>query len=64
MIRIGPAPASCMNDRAVASGSTDCTRSSVDRSTREIREVTMIVTMNQEAIFTPSGRSITLRIVV
>jgi hypothetical protein len=60
MIRIGPAPASCMNDRAVASGSTDCTRSSVDRSTREIREVTM----NQEAIFTPSGRSITLRIVV
>ena len=64
MIRIGPAPASCMKRRAVSSGSTDCTRSSVDRSTREMSDVTMIVTMNQEAILTPSGRSTMLTMVV
>jgi hypothetical protein len=42
-----------------ASGSalTPCTRSSVDRSTREINDVMMIVTMKNDAIFSPSGRS-------
>ncbi len=42
-----------------ASGSalTPCTRSSVDRSTRETSEVMMIVTMKNDAIFRPSGRS-------
>ena len=64
MIRTGPSPASWMNRSAVASGSTDCTRSSVERSTREMSDVTMIVTMNHEAIFTPSGRSTMLTIVV
>ena len=53
-----------MNRYAVASGSTAWTRSSVDRSTRETSDVTMIVTMNQDAIFTPSGRSKMLTIVV
>ena len=32
-------------------------RSSVERSTREIIDVTMIVTMNHDAILMPSGRS-------
>ena len=49
---------------AESSGSTDCTRSSVERITREISEVAMIVTMNHEAILMPSGRSTTLVIVV
>ncbi len=53
-----------MKRSAVSSGSTDCTRSSVERITREISDVTMIVTMNHEAILTPSGRSMTLTMVV
>ena len=43
---------------ATASGCTPWIRSSVERSTREIIDVTMIVTMNHEAILMPSGRSI------
>ena len=39
-------------------------RSSVDRSTRETSDVTMIVTMNHEAILMPSGRSMMLTTVV
>ena len=53
-----------MNRIAMSSGSTDCTRSSVERITREIIEVAMMVRMNHEAILTPSGRSMTLVIVV
>jgi hypothetical protein len=32
-------------------------RSSIDRATREISDVTMIVTMNKDAMRMPSGRS-------
>ena len=46
-----------MKRAAAASGSTPCTRSSVDRSTRDTSEVQMIVAMKIEAIFRPSGRS-------
>ena len=49
--------ASAMNRCAGASGSTPWIRSSVDRSTREVSDVTMMVTMNQDAILMPSGRS-------
>ena len=40
---------------AIGSAVTPCTRSSVDRSTREMSEVTMIVTMNQVAILHAVG---------
>ena len=36
-----------MKPSAIASGTTPWMRSSVDRSTREISDVTMMVTMNQ-----------------
>ena len=41
----------------VESGCTPWIRSSVERRTREIIDVTMIVAMNHEAILMPSGRS-------
>ena len=53
-----------MKCRAPASVSTVCMRSSVERATREIIEVMMNVAMNQAAIFTPSGRSMMLAMVV
>jgi hypothetical protein len=40
------------------------TRSSVDRQTLEIREVTTIAPMKKAAILTPSGLSMTLAMVV
>jgi hypothetical protein len=58
LARVGPV------GRARPSVSTLCTRSSVERSTRDTSDVTMIVAMNQAAILTPSGRSITLATVV
>ena len=64
MIRIGTFAASRRNCAAIASAVTPCMRSSVERSTREISEVTMIVTMNHAAICTPSGRSMMFVIVV
>ena len=53
-----------MKRRAPASVSTVWMRSSVERATREMIDVTMIVAMNQAAIFTPSGRSMMLAMVV
>ena len=49
-----------------ATGSTwmAVTRSSVTRSTRDSSDVVMIAAMNRAAIFTPSGRSMTLAMVV
>ena len=64
MMRTGVDAASRMKRNAISSGSTACTRSSVERITLEIIDVTMMVTMNQEAIFTPSGRSTMLTAVV
>jgi hypothetical protein len=57
MMRTGCRAASRRNCSASGSALTPCTRSSVDRSTREINEVMMIVTMKNDAIFRPSGRS-------
>ena len=53
-----------MKRRAVSSRSTLVTRSSVARVTREISEVARIAAMKNEAILTPSGRSMMLAIVV
>ena len=64
MMRMGTFAASRRNCWARGSAVTPWTRSSVDRSTREMSEVTMIVTMNHVAIWTPSGRSMTLVMVV
>ena len=64
MIRTGVEAASRMKRSAMSSGSTAWTRSSVERITRETSDVPMIVTMNHDAILTPSGRSMTLTIVV
>ena len=59
-----PAAASVMKRAASASGRTSSNRSSVERIVRETSNVTTIARMNHEAIFTPSGRSITLTTVV
>ena len=64
MMRIGHVRRLAEKRSAIASRCTPWTRSSVERSTREMSEVTMIVTMNHVAICTPSGRSKTLMIVV
>ena len=64
MTRTAGSAASSMNRAADSSGRTSTILSSVDRSTRETREVPMIATMKMEAIFMPSGRSMTLTIVV
>ncbi len=64
MIRIGLPTASWMKRSAVASGSTATTRSSVDLTTREMSDVTMMVAMNHAAIFNPSGRATMLTTVV
>ncbi len=64
IMRIGACVTSWRNLCAIASAVTPCTRSSVERRTREIIEVTTIVTMNHVAICTPSGRSMTLVTVV
>ena len=58
MIRTAsPRAASAMNVLASASGSTRTTRSSVDRSAREISDTTTMLRMKTEAILMPSGRS-------
>lgn len=57
-------PASARKRRAAASAAMPWTRSSVERMTRETSEVTMMVPMNQDAILTPSGRSMMLAMVV
>src|SRR5829696_1130331 len=65
MMRISPLPAaSSRKRRAVSSSSTLVTRSSVARVTREISEVARIAAIKNEAILTPSGRSMTFAIVV
>jgi hypothetical protein len=65
MMRSSPrAAASSTKRRAVPSRSTSVTRSSVARVTREISEVTRIAAMKNEAILTPSGRSMTFATVV
>jgi hypothetical protein len=65
MMRTSPlAAASSTNRRAVSSRWTSVTRSSVARVTREISEVTRIAAMKNEAILTPSGRSMMFAIVV
>jgi hypothetical protein len=53
-----------MNVCASSSSATPWMRSSVDRTTREISDVSTMVTMNAEAIRRPSGRSIMLVTVV
>jgi hypothetical protein len=65
MMRTSPvAAAAWRKRRAVASRWTSVTRSSVARVTREISEVARIAAMKNEAILTPSGRSMMLAIVV
>ena len=64
MMRIGACATSLRNCCAVVSAMTPCTRSSVERSTREMSDVKTIVTMKNEAIFSPSGRSVMLTNVV
>jgi hypothetical protein len=56
----------CFLDEAVAvsSSRTSVTRNSVARVTRETSEVARIAAMKNEAILTPSGRSMTLATVV
>jgi hypothetical protein len=58
------AAASSTKRRAVLSSSTLVPRSSVARVTREISEVTRMAAMKNEAILTPSGRSMMLAMVV
>ena len=53
-----------MNACAGSSSSKPCTRSSVDRSVRDISDVNTIVRMKTDAILMPSGRSIMLVTVV
>ena len=56
MIRMAPNRAAVsMKCVAAASGSTPLTRSSVDRATREMSDVRMIVAMKIDAIFKPFG---------
>jgi hypothetical protein len=57
MIRTGDPAASLMKRSAISSVWTPRMRSSVERATREMSDVAMIVTINHDAIFTPSGRS-------
>ena len=65
MTRTSPwAAASSTKRRAVSSSSTSVTRSSVALVTLEISEVTRIAAMKNEAILTPSGRSMMFAIVV
>ena len=65
MMRTSPvAAAASRKRRAVSSRWTSVTRSSVARVTREISEVARIAAMKNEAILTPSGRSMMLAIVV
>ena len=64
MIRTGETAASWMNACAASSASTPWTRSSVDRSTRDIIDVMMMTTMKIDAILMPSGRSMMLTTVV
>ena len=65
MMRTSPvAAADWRKRRAVSSRWTSVTRSSVARVTREISEVARIAAMKNEAILTPSGRSMMLAIVV
>jgi hypothetical protein len=65
MMRVSPlAAASSRKRRAVSSSQTSVTRSSVARVTREISEVVRIAAIKNEAILTPSGRSMTFAIVV
>jgi hypothetical protein len=65
MMRTSPVAAVAWRKRrAVSSRWTSVTRSSVARVTREISEVARIAAMKNEAILTPSGRSMMLAIVV
>jgi hypothetical protein len=64
MMRSSLAAASLTNCRAFSSRTTSVTRSSVARVTREISEVARIAAMKNEAILTPSGRSMMFAMVV
>ena len=50
--------------RAVSSSSIRSCRSSSERRTREASETTIMEAMKKEAIWMPSGRSMTLAMVV
>ena len=64
MMWISAPPASSMNRRAASSSSIRSTRSSSVRQSRETSETATIAAMKKPAIFTPSGRSMTLTTVV